>query len=101
MVIVEVRLSPEDLIYPDPDRVHRKLATGKLPFHDSEDTTVVIMISKGKRPQKPAHFDAPGITQAVWRVAKKCWHESAKERPGTKEVIQELKNIASPGLCTN
>ena len=91
----------ENSIYPDTDRVHRKLATGEVPFHDSENPAVVVMISKGRRPQKPAQFDAPGITPAVWRVAKKCWHDRAKERPGTKEVIQELKEIASPGMCTN
>ena len=73
------------------------MATGKMPFPDALDFIVTIMISKGKRPQKPRHFDGSGITPAVWKVAKNCWQERAKDRPEAEQVLQDLKEIAKSG----
>lgn len=45
------------------------------------------MVSRGKRPQKPRDFDAPGTSKAVWKVAEKCWHNDASKRPEVREVL--------------
>ena len=73
--------------------------TGKIPFPDLTDPNVIFPIIKGKRPQRPRNFDAPGITPGVWVVAKKCWHDRAKQRPEVKTVLQDLENIANAGEC--
>ena len=77
-----------------------------MPFSDFTDPNVTVMISKGKRPPMPRRFDAPGISKAVWKVAKKCWHDRARERPEVNEVLQNLENILNSGvyahkMCTH
>ena len=86
---------------PGSDRPRFQLVTGKMPFPEFTDDIVTIMISKGKRPPKPRRFDAPGITPGVWKVAKKCWHEKAKERPEVDAVLQYLESIANTGGCAH
>ena len=101
MVVVAVRLVPESMARPGSDYFHFQLVTGKRPFpsHDN-DLNVLIMLSRGKRPPKPLRFDAPGMSPAVWKIAEKCWHEKAKERPEVNVVLKDLENLAKPGVCT-
>ena len=98
MIIVEARQFPETMIHPCSNRSRLQLATGKMPFHGSEDPTVIITVSKGKRPSRPQSFDAPGMTPAVWKIAEKCWHEKAKQRPKVNTVLQYLENLGNPGM---
>ena len=74
--------------------------TGKLPLSEFTDHNVTVLISKGKRPSMPRSFDVPGMTPAVWKIAKKCWHEKAKERPEVTSVLRYLENMSNPGECT-
>ncbi|KAF9647956.1 kinase-like protein [Thelephora ganbajun] len=78
-----------------------ELVTGKIPFPDSSDPRVIIMISKGNRPPKPLQFDAPGMTPAVWKIAQKCWHQKAMERPEVKVVLQYLECPPNHGMCVH
>jgi hypothetical protein len=93
----------ESMTYRRSDCSPFQLVTGKMPFPELIDSSVVIMVLKGKRPPKPRHFDAPGITPAVWKIAKKCWHEKARERPDVNAVLQDLEGLANPGpsMCTH
>jgi serine/threonine protein kinase len=102
MVIVEARLLSGSVIRSSSDRSRLQLATGEMPFPEFTDPNVTILIARGKRPPKPRNFDAPGITPAVWKIARKCWHEKAKERPEVNVVLKHLENLASPGpgMCT-
>lgn len=74
--------------------------TEEVPFPGVEDYMLPLVIMKGKRPQKPRKFDAPGITSGVWAVAERCWHEKAKKRPEVKTILLDLENIANPGEYT-
>ena len=64
---------------------------------------MVIVLSKGKRPSKPRSFETPGMTRGVWKIAKKCWHEKARERPHAGAVFQDLEKvkIANTGTYTH
>ena len=77
-----------------------QLATGKIPFPDHTMFTLSMAIMKGKRPSKPDHFDAPGITPGVWKIAKKCWRQNPEERPEANVVLQDLENLLQPNPCT-
>jgi hypothetical protein len=90
-----------DQILPSPDWVRLQLATGRIPFPDYSDPKVTLVVSQGKRPRKPRPFEAEGITSKVWKVAKKCWHEKAAERPEVKLVLHDLEKISNPGVCTH
>ena len=98
MIIVEACLFPRTVIHPCSNRSRLQLTTGKMPFPESPDPSVNIMVSKGKRPSKPHSFDAPGMTPAVWKIAEKCWHQKAKERPKVNAVLQSLENLGNPGM---
>ena len=87
--------------HPGPDWLRPQLATGKMPLHKYSDSLVKFMISKGKRPRKPRRFEAQGITSEVWKVAEKCWHEKAGERPEARQVLWDLEKIANSGVCTH
>lgn len=78
-----------------------ELYSGKIPFPDRPDPTVIIMVSKGDRPPKPASADVLGLTPAVWGLTKKCWHKKAAKRPGTSEILDHLEGRtagSSPSL---
>jgi len=74
-----------------------ELVTGRMPFPDFTDSNVTVLISKGKRPPTPRRFDAPGTSKAVWKVAKKCWDDRARDRPEVDEVLHDLEKILNPG----
>ena len=93
MVIVEVRLLPENMMRSDSDCFRFQLATGKIPFHGFGDHEVITKVSKGRRPSKPHRFDAKGITPAVWKIAEKCWHQKVRERPEVKAILQRLEDL--------
>ncbi|KAF9649193.1 kinase-like protein [Thelephora ganbajun] len=78
-----------------------ELVTGKMPYPDSQDFSVIFLISKGRRPVKPLSFEAPGMTPMVWKIAKKCWHGKAKKRPEVNGVLQDLEKLANSGMCTH
>ena len=98
MVIVEVCLFSESMIHLGSDHFRSQLVTGNMPFPECMDHNVINLMLKGKRPPKPRRFEAPGMTPAVWRIAEKCWHENAKERPEVNVVLQYLEGLANPGV---
>jgi len=101
MVIVEVCLFDGCMMHPGSDCFCFQLMTGKMPFPELTDHSVIVMISKGKRPQKPRSFDAPGMTPAIWKIAQKCWHAQARERPGVGAVLESLESLVNSGVCAH
>lgn len=77
-----------------------QLATGKVPFPEYTTLNVSLVTSKGKRPLKPARFEAPGITPEVWKIAKKCWHQKAEKRPEAHVVLRDLETLLQVNVCT-
>ena len=76
MVIVEVRVFSESMTRPGSDCFRFQLMTGKVPFPETPENSIVILLFQNKRPPKPRHFEAPGMTPAVWEIAQKCWHQN-------------------------
>ena len=101
MVIVEACEFSESMIRPGSDRLRFQLATGKVPFFGRADAEVTLQVFQSRRPQKPHRFEAPGMTLAVWKIAEKCWHQKAKERPEAQAVLRDLEDIAKTGGCTH
>ena len=86
---------------PSSDWIRFKLATGGIPYLKTPDPTVILMVSKGKRPSKPRPFKAPGMTPAIWKIAQRCWDEKAKDRPEVDTVLHYLEELANIGGCTH
>ena len=89
---------PRECTNPGSDWTRIKLATGKVPYGKLLDSGIFHMVPKGERPSKPRPFNAPGMTPAVWEIAKLCWRGKAKERPEVDTVLRRLENLADPGV---
>ena len=61
--------------------------TGTTPFGDMQPILVVVAITQGRRPQRPAH---PWFTGKLWRVINRCWKDKPQLRPEAAEVLQAL-----------
>ena len=61
--------------------------TGKVPFSNMKNVSVVIGIVGGKRPAKPQAAEQLGLTAEMWRCVEKCWSPSPNKRPTIDEVV--------------
>ena len=77
-----------------------QLVTRSTPFPKLTNFNVMIQVSDGLRPEKPRHFEAPGLTPEVWEIAEMCWHEDPKKRPDAHTVLRHLEDLASSGTRT-
>lgn len=72
--------------------------TGKIPFQEQKNETVVLRISKGGRPEMPEDAQEVGLTVEIWNVLESCWHQNPRRRPTMHEVVRRWeKFVASEG----
>ena len=48
-----------------------------------------MRIVAGIRPDRPVH---PGLTDELWDLNQRCWHQEPLLRPGASEVVSHLRN---------
>lgn len=96
MAIVVVRLC--FTIATGPGHFLPQLVTGKIPYPELRDSHVIVKVLRGGRPQKPPLFETRGMSPAVWKIAKACWHQNSKNRLDTKAILQSLENLPNPGV---
>ena len=66
-----------------------EIFTGKIPFdQESSEAGVVLHISRGGKPKAPANAQELGLTNEMWHLLERCWHEDPKERPSMEEVVK-------------
>lgn len=75
-----------------------KVFTGKVPFPNATNVHVVIMISRGERPQKPPGGEALGLGPALWRLTEECWNPNPERRPDIVNVLRRFQAIVDTGL---
>jgi serine/threonine protein kinase len=62
--------------------------TGKVPFRNMKNESVVIQIAGGKRPDEPQAAKRLGLSAEMWRFIEKCWSANPSERPAIDEVVR-------------
>ena len=67
-----------------------QIFTGRVPFHDCIPTTVIVDVSSGYRPQRPAD---PNLHDDLWHLTEQCWSHDPQDRPRISEVILRLQAI--------
>jgi len=77
-----------------------KVFTGKVPFPNATNVHVVIMISKGERPQKPPGGEALGLGPALWKLTEECWNPNPERRPDIDNVLRHFQAIVDTGFWT-
>lgn len=73
--------------------------TGKVPFPNAINVQVIIMMSKGERPPKPAGDDALGLVPSLWRLTEDCWNQNPERRPDITNVVRRFQAIVDAGKC--
>ena len=63
--------------------------TGKIPFEEQKNETVVLRISQGGRPEMPRNAQAVGLTVEMWNILETCWQQNPKKRPTMQEVVRK------------
>jgi len=98
MVIVEARPFSKTAIFPGSDWFCFQLMSKNVPYTGIDEGTVIRRILLSQGPLKPHTFEVPGMTPAVWKIAKRCWHRKVEKRPELDTVLQYLENLANPGM---
>lgn len=77
-----------------------KVFTGRIPFSNAINVQVIIMMSRGERPPKPAGGEAIGLAPALWKLTEECWHQNPDKRPDIANVLRRFQAIVDAGKCT-
>ena len=64
--------------------------TGKVPFGNMAEGSVVVKIADGKRPAMPQAAEQLGLTTEMWKFVEKCWTPNPNKRPTFDEVVRRL-----------
>ena len=69
--------------------------TGKVPFGDMKNESVVIQIVGGKRPDKPLAAEQLGLTLEMWKFMEKCWNQNPNKRPSIDQVVSAWEGFVN------
>jgi len=69
--------------------------TGKVPFGDMKNESVVINIANGKRPAKPQAASQLGLTADMWKLIERCWTANPSKRPTIDEVVRTWEGFVN------
>jgi len=62
--------------------------SGKVPFGNMKNESVVVQIANGKRPAKPQAAEQLGLSAEMWKFIEKCWSANPNKRPSIDEVVR-------------
>jgi len=62
--------------------------SGKVPFGNMKNESVVVQIASGKRPAKPQAAEQLGLNAEMWKFIEKCWSANPNKRPAIDEVVR-------------
>ena len=54
-----------------------------------------MVITQGRRPEKPKFGHTRGYTEELWKLTTDCWQQDPAKRPPVDNVLEELRNEAS------
>ena len=60
--------------------------SGRLPFHEDADLTVLVKVLNGRRPPQDACF-----TGSLWKMLERCWKSQPDARPSIEDVLRCLE----------
>ena len=75
--------------------------TGRVPFEGQKNEAVVLLISRGGRPEMPGNAQAVGLTGEMWKLLESCWQPSPKKRPTMEEVVRRWQGFVGNNADSN
>jgi len=64
-----------------------KVFTGRHPFGGLTTPVITSRIMDGGRPARPQEARELGLTDSVWDMTVRCWHQDPVQRPTMTEVV--------------
>jgi len=61
---------------------------GGHPFGELTTPVITSKIINGGRPARPQETQGLGLTDSVWEMTVRCWHQDPVERPMMMEVVR-------------
>jgi len=68
-----------------------KVFTGRYPFSGCGHVTIILKITGGEWPARPQEAQELGLTDSVWNMTHRCWHQDPACRPTMTEVVGLLR----------
>jgi len=68
-----------------------EVLTGKPPFPDCNDVSVVRKVIEGERPGRPQGREEGWFTDDLWEMLERCWSSQPERRPAIDTVLQCLE----------
>ena len=65
-----------------------QMFTDEVPFGTLSSFMVMLAITRGERPPRPAH---PTFTENLWKLTQRCWDNDPHLRPEASEVFKALR----------
>jgi len=65
-----------------------KVFTGRRPFSELTTPVITSKIIDGGRPARPQEAHELGLTDSVWEMTVRCWHQDPSQRPTMMEVVR-------------
>ena len=75
-----------------------KAFTGKRPFRGFTTPDIISKIMDGERPARPQEGQELGLTDSVWEMTVRCWHQDPAQRPTMTEVVELLRELLVSSL---
>ena len=69
-----------------------EVLSGRVPYHQFQNTTVILMVMRGVRPGRPGRS---WFTDDLWRTMEKCWSPRPSERPTIEAIFELLGQLAA------
>jgi len=64
-----------------------KVFTGGNPFGELTTPIITSKIIDGGQPARPQEAQELGLTDFVWEMTVRCWHQDPPQRPTMLEVV--------------
>ena len=53
------------------------------------------LVMKGTRPERPEKYEAPHLTDEIWKLIENCWNHDPVQRPLAANVSETLETLCS------
>ena len=68
-----------------------EVLSGRVPYHQFQNTTVMLMVMRGECPGRPGR---PWFTDDLWRTMEQCWSPQLIDRPTIRGIFECLERLA-------
>lgn len=69
--------------------------SGCIPFQGKSNLQLIIALNQSERPERPVDLRSRrrGLTDRIWRIITRCWHQKPEERFTAGQAVQCLSNL--------